>query len=190
MLPMQGRIITLTYVQYFTEHVSPLEVATDFANTFNPTPTVLVLNFGLWIRNTPASCSNWTTTTDGRNPGLNCPSLPFICRFFKPHGKRNWPYHVVWQTTTPWLVHGAVKRLPRAHHMNVPHRCHVPDHLLVNRDAVLSRLEPDDRNLSRLFWPPPKGTSHALHHQAISHFLSDGNHAFNTALFEKLEALL
>lgn len=124
----------------------------------------MVMNYGLWLINTPEDC--------GQHKGTDsCPYIPEVCEFLT--GQH--PFQVIWQTTTPKQAHrhSPLGEMTEEHHLHIPRVCNLASDSFINRGELLHALEPDNEKRKDLY-----------HDDA--HFTPAPYHAFNGYLVEMI----
>jgi hypothetical protein len=99
---MQGRSISLLYIQYFNEKYGSMGRALSTADSLNPTD--VFISIGVWLHWSGPNCGTW-----GPMPlqaadlsKAQCPSIPNLCQRFRQNGKQNGkPYKLWWLTPVP-----------------------------------------------------------------------------------------
>ena len=126
-------------------------------------PTDLLLNFGVWMSSSDASC--------GDIEGDACTNIPEFCDFLLSEH----PFRLWWQTTTPSLFDDdkVFQTIPPGHHLELVSRCKIPDANVLDRSAVLETLEPDEALRCKLYW-------------GGAHMHADANHEFNRLFISRL----
>ena len=128
----------------------------------NLQPTDVLMNFGVWLMETDATC--------GDKEGEECTNIPALCKYLKgDHLFTAW-----WVSSSP-MVDGqkVADSIPPGHHLDLPTRCQLDEKNVLNRTAVLHALEPDAELQHKLFWNR-------------AHMHAEVNHGFNRQFLGRL----
>lgn len=139
----------MVYLQYFHEVYSRIQFRLKAAENFRPTD--VLLNFGVWF--VLPQDSN-TTCGDIHDEESSCPYMPELCEYFgEDHS-----FNLYWMSSSPSrdtddsvVLNYSIGR-DSGHNLNPVNRCDMSKVGVVDREEMVSMLEPDKSKQYDLFW--------------------------------------
>jgi hypothetical protein len=120
---LQGRYVELMYINYYTEQYGTLGLALTAADLLHPTD--VIVNFGVWLSDTPSNTSCGATPSHWPNIG-RCPYMHDVCEYFLDAEQKR-SFNLWWSTTTPGLDGSRpakmIEKVPLGHNLNAVSAC-------------------------------------------------------------------
>lgn len=120
---LQGRKIELMYLNFYTEQYGTLGLALTSADLLHPTD--VIVNFGVWLSDTPPNTTCGATRSYWPNIG-RCPYMHDVCEYFMGKASTH-AFNLWWATTTPGLdkkdLSRVIEKVPFGHNLNAESAC-------------------------------------------------------------------